>query len=156
MANVYDRIADLCKARGITGGKMCNDLGISRSTLSELKSGRSTTLKLEKAKLIADYLEVPVDVLLGKFFYVDSWHKSVWEDWNNLYGEEEQKLMLTHNGVPPELRDEAARIFGIKKETAQMDGLSESDKTILSLLDELSPQEREKAVAVLKALVDKQ
>lgn len=43
---------------------MCNDIGISRSTMTELRKGRVTTLKLEKAKKIADYFNVPVDYLL--------------------------------------------------------------------------------------------
>lgn len=44
---------------------MCNDLGMSRSTMTELRKGRVTTLKLEKAGRIADYFGVSVDYLLG-------------------------------------------------------------------------------------------
>ena len=45
MGTIYDRIEELCNKRGITGGKMCNDLGFSRSTMTELRKGRVTTLK---------------------------------------------------------------------------------------------------------------
>lgn len=64
MGTIYDRIEELCNKRGITGGKMCNDLGFSRSTMTELRKGRVTTLKLEKAGKIADYFGVTVDYLL--------------------------------------------------------------------------------------------
>lgn len=65
MATIYERIEMLCSDRGITGGKMCNDLGISRSTMTELRKGRVTTLKLEKARKIATYFGVTLDDLLG-------------------------------------------------------------------------------------------
>ena len=51
---------------GIKGSKMCDDLGISRSTLTELRKGRATTLKLERAIAIADYLKMPVEYLIGE------------------------------------------------------------------------------------------
>lgn len=65
MATIYERIDQLCKDRGITGGKMCTDLGMSRSTMTELRKGRVTTFKLEKAGKIADYFGVSVDYLLN-------------------------------------------------------------------------------------------
>ena len=45
---------------------MCDDLGMSRSTLTELRKGRAKTINLEKASMIADYFGVSVDYLLGK------------------------------------------------------------------------------------------
>lgn len=45
---------------------MCDDLGMSRSTLTELRKGRSNTLKVEKAAAIADYLGLSVQELLGE------------------------------------------------------------------------------------------
>lgn len=65
MATVYERILELCQQKGVTPGKMCNDLGYSRNTMTALKTGRSTTLKLDKAQRIADYFGVSVDTLLG-------------------------------------------------------------------------------------------
>lgn len=64
MATIYERLEQLCEENGITGGKMCGDLAMSRSTMTELRKGRVTTLKLEKAKKIADYFGVSVDYLL--------------------------------------------------------------------------------------------
>lgn len=65
MFNVYETIIKLCDEHGITPGKMCNDLGMSRSTMTELKKGRSQTLKLEKAARIANYFGVPLEALTG-------------------------------------------------------------------------------------------
>lgn len=66
MGNLYSIIIDLCKQKGITGGKMCTDLGISKGTLTDLKMGRQKSLSTGKAQLIAEYLGVTVDYLLGK------------------------------------------------------------------------------------------
>lgn len=65
MATVYETILALCQQKGISPGKMCNDLGYSRNTMTALKTGRSTTLKLDKAQRIAEYFGVSVDYLLG-------------------------------------------------------------------------------------------
>lgn len=66
MGKVSDIIDARLKELGIKGSKMCDDLGISRSTLTELRKGRATTLKAERAVMIANYLGVSVDYLLGK------------------------------------------------------------------------------------------
>ena len=65
MATIYEIIDQLCAEKGISGSKMCDDLGMSRSTLTELRKGRAKTLKLEKASKIAEYFGVSVDYLLG-------------------------------------------------------------------------------------------
>lgn len=65
MATVYEMIDALCAEKGISGSKMCDDLGMSRSTLTELRKGRAKTLNLEKASKIARYFGVSVDYLLG-------------------------------------------------------------------------------------------
>ena len=64
MGKVSDIIDARLKELGIKGSKMCDDLGISRSTLTELRKGRATTLKAERAVMIANYLGVSVDYLL--------------------------------------------------------------------------------------------
>jgi transcriptional regulator with XRE-family HTH domain len=66
MANLYEKIMALCKEKGIPGSKMCDDLGFSRSMLTELKKGRAKTLKLETAAAIADYFDITVDYLSGR------------------------------------------------------------------------------------------
>ena len=44
---------------------MCLDLGLSKSTMSDMKSGRKKGLSTTNAQKIADYLDVTVDYLLG-------------------------------------------------------------------------------------------
>lgn len=66
MYNLYERITFLCKEKGITGGKMCTDLHMSKSTLTDLKMGRQSGLSAAKAQKIASYLGVSVGYLLGE------------------------------------------------------------------------------------------
>lgn len=66
MSELYETITALCQARGISGGKLCTDLGLSRSKLTDLKMGRIKTLSAGNLSKIAEYLEVSVDYLLGK------------------------------------------------------------------------------------------
>ena len=50
---------------------MCDSIGISRSTMSNLKHGRAAILSTKTAQKIADYLGVSVDeVLHGRSDYV--------------------------------------------------------------------------------------
>ena len=55
MCTLYERIIDLCKKKGVKGGKMCTDLGMSKATLTELKMGRQTGISAAKAQKIASY-----------------------------------------------------------------------------------------------------
>ncbi len=64
MADLYENIAKLCRNHGITGGRLCTELGFSRSTLSDLKAGRINSLSSQKLQKIADYFSVSVDTLL--------------------------------------------------------------------------------------------
>ena len=66
MCTLYERIIDLCKERGVTGSRMCLDLGLSKSTLSNMKSGRTAGLSAVTAQKIAAYFGVSVGYLLGE------------------------------------------------------------------------------------------
>ena len=66
MCTLHSRITELCKERGISGSRMCLDLGMSKSTLSDLKSGRKKSFTAETAHKIASYLNVSVAYLLGE------------------------------------------------------------------------------------------
>lgn len=66
MCTLYSRIIELCKERGISGSRMCLDLGMSKSTLSDLKSGRKKGFTADTAQRIASYLNVSVAYLLGE------------------------------------------------------------------------------------------
>lgn len=64
MSALYDRISALCSEKGITGYRLCKDIGISPSTLSDLKFGRKSTLSVSTATRIAKYLGVSVNYLI--------------------------------------------------------------------------------------------
>ena len=66
MSTIIETIDRLCEERGIKGSKLCDDLGISRITLTELRKGRAKSLNIKKATLIANYFDVPLAYLLGE------------------------------------------------------------------------------------------
>lgn len=66
MGTLYERLDFLCKQRGIKGGRMCVDLGISKSLMTDLKSGRKKGVNAETAQKIANYFNVSVGYLLGE------------------------------------------------------------------------------------------
>ncbi len=65
MYSLYDIINELCKTKGITPGKMCRDIGISRGLITDLKMGRKHTANGSTLIKIANYLNVSVDFLLS-------------------------------------------------------------------------------------------
>ena len=66
MGTLYERITTLCKENGMTGGKLCTELHMSKSTLTDLKMGRQSGLSATKAQKIASYFNVSVGYLLGE------------------------------------------------------------------------------------------
>lgn len=66
MATLYERLDALCKEKGIKGGRMCTDLNISKSLMTDLKSGRKKGINAETAQKIASYFDVTVGYLLGE------------------------------------------------------------------------------------------
>ena len=66
MGNLYDTIIELCESRGIKGGKMCSDVGISKGLMTDLKMGRRTGVSAVTAQKIAAYFGVSVGYLLGE------------------------------------------------------------------------------------------
>lgn len=66
MATLYDNIVALCESRGIKGGKMCTDTGISKGLLTDLKMGRRSGVSAVTAQKIANYFGVSVGYLLGE------------------------------------------------------------------------------------------
>lgn len=66
MCTLYNRIIELCKEKGVSGSRMCLDVGISKSTLSDIKNGRKKGISTASAQKIASYLGVSVDYLLGE------------------------------------------------------------------------------------------
>ena len=66
MADLYENIQQLCLSRGIRPGRLCDELGISRGLMTDLKMGRKKSVNAETARKIADFLGVSVGYLLGQ------------------------------------------------------------------------------------------
>lgn len=66
MSDIYKNIDELLQERGISGAKLCTDLGMSRSFMTELRKDRIKSIRMETAQKIAAYLDVPVVRLLGE------------------------------------------------------------------------------------------
>ena len=66
MGTLYENIMALCDSRGIKGGKLCTDLGISKGLLTDLKMGRRSGVSAATAQKIAAYFGVTVGYLLGQ------------------------------------------------------------------------------------------
>ena len=56
--NMYEKIAQLCDENGIKPAGLCKATGIPKSTLSELKQGRTKTLSTQTLSKIAQYFNV--------------------------------------------------------------------------------------------------
>lgn len=61
---MYENYEKIIKAKGLTNYKVSKDTGIAQSVLSTWKNG-GTTPRVEKLQILADYLGVSVDYLLG-------------------------------------------------------------------------------------------
>ena len=65
MANLYENILHLCQRDGIRPGRLCDELGISRGLITDLKMGRKKGINAETAQKIASFFGVSVGFLLG-------------------------------------------------------------------------------------------
>lgn len=65
MSTLYENIRALCSEKNIKPGKMCVELGLSKSLMTDLKAGRKKTVRVDTARKIADYFGVTVDRVLG-------------------------------------------------------------------------------------------
>lgn len=66
MDNLYARISALCDQRGIRPGRLCDELGLSRGLMTDLKMGRKKGVNAETAQKIASFFGVTVGQLLGQ------------------------------------------------------------------------------------------
>lgn len=66
MEDLYNIINNLCRSRGISGGRMCVEIGLSRSFMTELRKGRSKSITLDTAKKLADYFGVPIETFTAQ------------------------------------------------------------------------------------------
>ena len=66
MDNLFTRIESLCVGKSIRPGRLCDELGLSRSLMTDLKMGRKKTVNAETAQKIAEFFGVSVGFLLGQ------------------------------------------------------------------------------------------
>ncbi len=65
MNNFYRRVIGFCDERSISIYKMCKDVGISSSVMSEIKAGRRQGVSAATAEKMAKYFGVSLSYLLG-------------------------------------------------------------------------------------------
>ena len=65
MADLYENIRQLCLERDIRPGHLCDEVGISRGLMTDLKMGRKKGVNAETAQKIASFFSVSVGYLLG-------------------------------------------------------------------------------------------
>ncbi len=65
MAALYERIENLCRARGVNVTQMCREAGVARGNLTDLKMGRQTGLSTANLEKLARYFGVTMDELMG-------------------------------------------------------------------------------------------
>lgn len=64
MSELYIRIENLCKEHKISITAMCKEAMVSRSSITDLKQGRSKTLSSEAISKIAKLFDVSTDYLM--------------------------------------------------------------------------------------------
>ena len=115
MCDLYDRIMFLCKQKGVSGSRMCLDLGLSKSTLSDIKGGRKKGISTNTAQKIASYLGVSVGYLLGEEENEDKKEKPV--DYDGL--SEKRKALIDFALSVPE--DKAEMLLRVMKSIVEGD-----------------------------------
>lgn len=105
MATLHERLTKLCEKRGIKGAQMCRDLGISKSLMTDLKSGRKKGVNAETAQKLASYFNVTVGYLLGE----EEKEKPTVQD--DGLTENQRKLMEFAKSVPDDKADMILRVM---------------------------------------------
>lgn len=103
MSTLYENIIALCNERGIKGGKMCTDLGISKGLLTDLKMGRRSGVSAKTADKIASYFGVTVGYLLGTDTVIEP------------TGNAQPDLVLKYNQLTPEGQKEVLAFIEFKQ-----------------------------------------
>lgn len=114
MGTLYEKIQALCKSKGVSGSKMCLDLGLSKSTMSDLKNGRIKGVSVPTAQKIAGYFGITVDELYGEESKKEK--PTVQED--DGLTENQRKLMQFAKSVPD---DKAEMLLRVMKSIVEAD-----------------------------------
>lgn len=125
MGTLYENIIALCTEKGIKGGKMCTDIGMSKGILTDLKMGRQSGISATNAQKIASYFGVSVGYLLG----------------------EEEKTATTNGNGEKEEKEKTA--------TPTDNGLSKSKQQLIALAEQCSEEDAEKLLQMMQILLGK-
>lgn len=126
MGTLYENIIALCTEKGIKGGKMCTDIGMSKGILTDLKMGRQSGISATNAQKIASYFGVSVGYLLG----------------------EEEKTATTNGNGEKEEKEKTA--------TPTDNGLSEAKQQLIALAEQCSEEQAELLLQTMKMFLNKQ
>ncbi|MFI3326400.1 MAG: helix-turn-helix transcriptional regulator [Clostridia bacterium] len=102
MNTFYERVSTLCEKHGISAYKMCKDIGISPSIISDLKADRRRGVNAQTGEKIAKYFSVTISYLLGN---------------EELQQEDELDLYLEQLKNRPEMR----MLFSLAKNASKED-----------------------------------
>lgn len=110
MGNLYEKINVLCEGKGIRGAKLCNDTGISKGLLTDLKMGRRTGVSAVTAQKIARYFDVSVGYLLGEEDLAENEEKPTE---NGELSEAEQYLIDLFRQVPADQQELVMQMISV-------------------------------------------
>ena len=125
--DLYNRIDELCKGKGLSIYKVCKLANISFSVIYDLKSGKKVDLNRKTAEKLATALEITVDELYGKEKTPDAEaprDSQYNEIFNLFYGLSEDNVSLAVKGlaylvkIPDEKLPEAVRYLQFLADTA--------------------------------------
>lgn len=66
MCNLYERIERQCEKRNIKLAELARQAGLSVSTFSDLKRGKTKSLSLDALISISDIFNISIDELIGR------------------------------------------------------------------------------------------
>ena len=141
MSELYENISMLLREKGVSGYKMCKDIGIRPSILSDLKSGRKQGLHTETAEKIANYFDVSVNYLVN----AKEWDKVI--EKQNEGGENSYASgMIAHGFVRnPDYRKDgyAWKREDQKEKSPTPEGMELSEKRIKEMLKDMTVSDLE-------------
>ncbi len=171
MQTLYNTIWQLCTRRGITGYRLADDLGISKSIFTDLKMGRKKGLSADIAAKIADYFGVSVSYLLTGNAYgvrmLEDWPESgIWDTWQAAKDDDAKRMLLRQHGCPARLQADYECLF-VNKDARASDNEGEMAvyleelrsrpemKMLFSLAQNATKEDVEAAVRIVKAYLNK-
>ena len=132
MSSLYENIAELCAQNNISVYKLCTDLGMRNSVISDLKTGRKKGLNSETLSKIADYFGAPVDYILGNTPKEKTPAVTVYDEHDNIIRLDNETLELLDS---LRTRPEMKMMFSVSKNATKED-IIKAVKIIEALKDE--------------------